>query len=638
LTFDLLTEVENNGLWSRVSTLHCMKATVKHALKSMVSELNEDNTHFSKKAKQRTLEIAKLKKRLKKREGEVASALAWQKRPWFVRAFHRWRVGGDLARRPSFFKRLERSLRKRRKAVWRGVKVAFGWKVRDEEDLSGGGDSDRSLGEKPMKSSKAGGGGGSDGGRATIKREASAGGFAPGADPASWTPPPAAPGDTSHTVANTFVLYRVIGNDLYPRHAAGQSLANVRFILENEAVLPGCEKSWVVNRIVDPEVERAVLSLLEERGQSYIHIPFDCNVYRKIPMDYDVFPANNFCYSREFESLEENNLVRAQAQLRRLKNNYVMHNNGARNIALAEGRGRARWVLPFDGNCFFTSEAWEQLVEDVARYPHLKYFAVPMARITDNAHLLEAGFSPPAKEEPQLMFRADARESFDPAHPYGRRPKVELFWRLGIPGIWGGWLNDSWDLPCPAKSPEAGCFGYAGWVARLNSGRKTLEETNLKSFKDRGLARAQSIILTLDKLEAEALGKGWDSSRLLAYSEHRIDSMSRSSGEGSELVVKLAGALVGEADEALARGPYSVTHKSTLPPSGDVHDYWHPAPYWWPDPGAADGLPYIWKDGRRVEGTVMFAEGCDKFDRSRVQGLFDDSIKLALAYRVSGRR
>jgi hypothetical protein len=37
---------------------------------------------------------------------------------------------------------------------------------------------------------------------------------------------------------------------------------------------------------------------------------------------------------------------RAQAHLRRFKNNYVINNNGARNAALRDGKARAKWVLP----------------------------------------------------------------------------------------------------------------------------------------------------------------------------------------------------------------------------------------------------------------------------------------------------
>ena len=88
-----------------------------------------------------------------------------------------------------------------------------------------------------------------------------------------------------------------------------------------------------------------------------------------------------------------------------------MNNNGARNVALSHGKKRAKWVLPWDGNCFMTMQAWQELTATIQAQPHLKYFAVAMARVKDNAVLLDNGFLPGPGEGPQL----------------------------GIPGKWDGW-------------------------------------------------------------------------------------------------------------------------------------------------------------------------------------------------------
>lgn len=97
----------------------------------------------------------------------------------------------------------------------------------------------------------------------------------------------------------------------------------------------------------------------------------------------------------------------------------------------------------------------------------------------------------------------------------------------------------------------------------------------------------------------------------------------------------LAARMVADAYQALSRGPYSVVDKTSLPPSGDAKDYWHPAPYWWPNPETRDGLPYIRRDGYRVPGTNLYEEGSERYDRSRIQRVFDDSAVLMLAYEVS---
>ncbi len=54
-----------------------------------------------------------------------------------------------------------------------------------------------------------------------------------------------------------------------------------------------------------------------------------------------------------------------------------------------------------------------------------------------------------------------------------------------------------------------------------------------------------------------------------------------------------------DAQKALSAGPFSVVSKTTTPPGGDKHDYMSQAPYFWPDPKSANGLPYIRRDGER---------------------------------------
>jgi hypothetical protein len=78
----------------------------------------------------------------------------------------------------------------------------------------------------------------------------------------------------------------------------------------------------------------------------------------------------------------------------------------------------------------------------------------------------------------------------------------------------------------------------------------------------------------------------WDANRL-ALAKGRI---------GGDLKPALE-QLRGEADKALQFTPVSVMDKKLVADSGDKHDYMSIAPYFWPDPGKADGLPYIRRDG-----------------------------------------
>ncbi len=83
-----------------------------------------------------------------------------------------------------------------------------------------------------------------------------------------------------------------------------------------------------------------------------------------------------------------------------------------------------------------------------------------------------------------------------------------------------------------------------------------------------------------------------------------------------------------DAEEALGKGPFSVTFDETTPPSGDPHDYVSMAPYWWPDPEDPDG-PYIRRDGL----VNPAASGGDKAAR---RDLYQSVEALGTAYYFFG--
>lgn len=85
-----------------------------------------------------------------------------------------------------------------------------------------------------------------------------------------------------------------------------------------------------------------------------------------------------------------------------------------------------------------------------------------------------------------------------------------------------------------------------------------------------------------------------------------------------------------DADKALKQPPVSVMDKGITPPSGDKHDYMSQAPYWWPDPAKANGLPYIRRDGE-VNPEIEKITDHKNFDK-----LFSTTHTLALAYYFFG--
>ena len=91
--------------------------------------------------------------------------------------------------------------------------------------------------------------------------------------------------------------------------------------------------------------------------------------------------------------------------------------------------------------------------------------------------------------------------------------------------------------------------------------------------------------------------------------------------------------LMRDADEALGKDLYSVTHKTKPGPSGDPKDYVSLSRYFWPNPKKKNGLPYIRKDGQT--NPEINGEG---FDRRRSQRMTDDVTTLSLAAYFTGNK
>lgn len=300
---------------------------------------------------------------------------------------------------------------------------------------------------------------------------------------------------------NDFCIARVIGNDLYPRHEIGQSRKNLEFIIKHETNFQNLKKIWIVNRIVDHEEFTKIISILERYSQTYVVIPFDEYEYKNITFDTNILPSDDFIKSRSFSELSIDETSQIFNAMLRNKNNYLMNNNGARNVALHEAKKHAKWVLPWDGNCFLTDNAWLEIVDAVSSTPWFSHFIVPMTRVLDNNHLFDNQYVPNPVEEPQIIFRKDTKEVFNADFYYGRRPKVEMFWHLGVPGKWDEWSDGKWDIKRRPISKDANKFALAGWVARLYSGNAKLELDSSESASERNLTRKFAVIAFIAQID-----------------------------------------------------------------------------------------------------------------------------------------
>jgi hypothetical protein len=88
-----------------------------------------------------------------------------------------------------------------------------------------------------------------------------------------------------------------------------------------------------------------------------------------------------------------------------------------------------------------------------------------------------------------------------------------------------------------------------------------------------------------------------DRANVCTLNPARLEQVRIAYREGDGQTRDLVKPLLSDANKALKQEPLSVTTKSKVPPSGDKHDFMSMAPYWWPDPNATGGLPYIRRDG-----------------------------------------
>lgn len=117
---------------------------------------------------------------------------------------------------------------------------------------------------------------------------------------------------------------------------------------------------------------------------------------------------------------------------------------------------------------------------------------------------------------------------------------------------------------------------------------------------------------------------------LILYDHGGMKEVRRDHRAGSSEFAPGIEALLAEADRALGAGPFSVTFKEEVPPSGDKRDYMSQGPYWWPNPDTKDGLPYVNRDGERNPEA-------DALDRRPLGRMASAVERLALGYFYGGR-
>ncbi|OQS07111.1 hypothetical protein THRCLA_00873 [Thraustotheca clavata] len=305
-----------------------------------------------------------------------------------------------------------------------------------------------------------------------------------------------------------FFLGRVIGNALPPRHDPNRTLDNIRFILENEFNDdPTVQKHWVLNRILDSNVETQLIKLLVQFNASYSRIPFVVDEYAKQHFAlFDEDDGKDHLHLNEKLDLWNTKLL--VSSIYDTKNLYAMSINHARNNMIDLGiTSGAQWILPWDQNCYLTKAAWNKIKADLTTNTDSKYFVTWMDRLrVENQVVLDQNYVPDAWEEPQIIFHKSALARFDEGLRYGRRDKAALLVRLKVPGVWFEWGWSQWEMKRTHQVPVPDCPKpppSTGFVIRLFSG-SAMFEAQANGFH-REIARADAVSNMLQSLEAQAM-------------------------------------------------------------------------------------------------------------------------------------
>ncbi|KAF9432084.1 hypothetical protein BGZ76_011288 [Entomortierella beljakovae] len=419
----------------------------------------------------------------------------------------------------------------------------------------------------------------------------------------------------------SIVLYRILGNDLPPRHRPGQTLSNVRFILEHEQEFEKTRKLWVLNRIVDQLAEAAIIQLLQHHRQEYIRIPFEEHEYLEQDFRLEDFPEPDFFSSDDYSTFSKVAKLRVLDYTYHDKNRYAMNNNGGRNIVIQHGKTKvdARWIFAFDGNSFMTKNAMSEIKQAIQSYGDaVKYFVVPMARLVDNTQLLKGvDTRPNSKEEPQIIFRNDASDVYNQDMRYGRRSKLELLWRIGA--LERGKISKpsvSWEPKERDAIPDKADFKTVGWVFRLFSGKKSQEENTRQSAAIRAYNRLLAIQDLIDGIDERIGRRTFRANDLLVYKDSTLRANRQKYWIGDSGVTTMVNELQAKACLVLSRRVNLLKKAS----AEDLFLY----------PGDSQGQPII----PPSSPSVINEDGSSK--AITLQGLYDEVTTLTLAHYFTG--
>jgi len=223
----------------------------------------------------------------------------------------------------------------------------------------------------------------------------------------------------------------------------------------------GCEKRFLINRVYDDDKRRRLIDAIQANSFYVDVIPFEEDAFNSLGSDQE-------------------------------KAHYLTNVNSARNYCVKQSLDAgADVVCPMDGGMFFRDDGWIRFSIVCEENPDDGFFSFATWRVESVEDMLNMQVPPTLYStykfgkvstvgltEFQLAFTQHADCLFDEALPYGREDKVELLYRLGIPGLWDHWNPKLYKDAKAKKSKFSGVVNNASFVCRLPSGNAAGDKDN----------------------------------------------------------------------------------------------------------------------------------------------------------------
>jgi len=248
-----------------------------------------------------------------------------------------------------------------------------------------------------------------------------------------------------------YCVFRIIGQDVPPRHVEGNSFESLKYLLEHEPPLTGAYKKYYLQHNLPRLYRERIEELLVQHNCSWI------------------------TGLSSFATL-----------------------NQSRNYCIEKGLESAEYVLPLDGRSYFTEQDWIQF-DRIARATNEAGYVLPQVQIPSSNEDPGYNFYETAVyegkrvtflREPALAFSVDMTVRYPAATRYGSDVSSWYLMRgLGVPGIWDHVSPDIF-----LKTPFYHKLKYAGCVHRLSSGNDEAD-FNIharKAAKNEGLEKIRS--------------------------------------------------------------------------------------------------------------------------------------------------